>query len=568
MEPISTSPDGSGALARRAWIGLAALVLLAAALRWPATARLLPHTPEPDAYVVNLAQDYRGDPALVQHVDYAERYPVLLARLLAALPWPGPEEDGTRPDSADTMLRAGSGPYLAGRWLALAISLLAIPGTWLAARRLAGEHAAWIASALVATSMLHALFSTQARPHAPQAAIAVLAVWAAMRVAERPSVGRCAAAVALASLALSTLQIGAATMPPLLAGAWLAGGGLRQRAIRAVALPAIAIASAAWAYPFALNVLENGLRLGGSGAHEVNFAAADFTGFRELVRRLAEHDPALLLFAAAGLASALVRWRASARAVVANRDVAVACAYAVPYLAVVGPLNEVFERFLLPLLPWIAILGAAVLARLAGEKPRRVAVVGAIAVLVPALLLLQFARVSAAPDSSEVLARWFAEQPDARQASVVVSPGLVLPVAFDTQSLRANLSDRAGRSSAWPQYQGSRPEAEFPAWRLPHYMTPARLSQRPEEGLAAWVDGLGPRYVVLEITKKNLFLAGGRELADIARARGTLVFRTTGEAPGIEQLGLLHYQAMDGFVRRLMRAERFGAALEVWRLPQ
>ncbi|MCY2959731.1 MAG: glycosyltransferase family 39 protein [Planctomycetota bacterium] len=558
------SPRGPSA--RRVWIGLAALVLLAAALRWPATTRLLPHAPEPDAYVVNLAQDYRHDPALVQHVDYAERYPVLLARLLSVLPWPAPEVDPARPGAADAMLRAGSGPYQAGRWLVLAIALLAIPGTWLVARRLAGERAAWIASALVATSMLHALFSTQARPHAPQAAFGVLAVWAAMRMAERLSIGRCAAAVALASLALATLQIGASTLPPLLVAAWLAGGSRGARVGRAVLLPGLAIVGALWAYPFALNFLDHGLRLGGSGAHEVDFRAADFSGFGELARRLAEHDPALFLYAAAGLASVLVRWRASARALIRERDVTIACAFALPYLAVVGPLNEVFERFLLPLLPWIATLGAAVLVRLAGPKPGRSAAVGAIAVAAPLLLLLQFARVSAAPDSYELATRWFAEQEDSRSARVILSPGLVLPVPFEAESLRADLSDRSGRTSAWPQYQGTRPDEEFPAWRLPHYMTPGRLSQKPEEGLAAWFEGLRPRYVVLERSKKNLFLAGGRELAELTRTRGTLVFQTGGEAPGIEELGLLHYQAMDGYVRRLLRTERFGAALEVWRL--
>jgi len=561
----ASEPNGA-ALVRRVWIGLAALVLLAAALRWPASTRLLPHSPEPDTYIVQLAQDYRGDPALIQHVEYAERYPVLLARLLATIPWPAPQIDSAQPDAADAMLRAGAAPYLAGRWLVLAMSLLAIPGTWLVARRLAGEPAAWIASALVATSMLHALFSTQARPHAPQAAIAVFAAWAAMRVAERPTSKRCAAAVVLASLSIATLQIGASTLPPLLVGAWLGGGTIAKRVGRAFLLPALAILGALWAYPFALNVRENGLRLGGSGAHELNFAAADFTGFGELARRLAEHDPALLLFAAGGLASVLFRWRTSTRAVVANRDVTVACASAIPFLAVVGPLNEVFERFLLPILPWIAILGAAVLVRLAGPRPRAVALVAGVAMLAPLLLLAHFARVSAAPDSGELVARWLAEQPDARDAVVAASPGLVLPLPFDARSLTIDLADKAGRTSVWPQYQGTRPDYEFPAMRLAHYMTPGRLAQKPEEGLTAWLDELNPRYVVIERTKKNLFLAGGRELYALAQQRGTLVYRTTGEAPGIEQLGLLHYQAMDGYVRRLLRTERFGAAIEVWRL--
>lgn len=562
------SPNAESSSTRRVWIGLAALVLLAFLQSLPATTRLLPHTPEPDAYIVQLAQDYRGDPALIQHVDYAERYPVLLARVLSVLPWPSPEVVPADKGATDAMLRAGSGAYLAGRRLVLILALLAIPGTWLIGRRLAGERAAWLASALVATSMLFALFATQARPHAAQAAIAVLAVWCAMRVAERASVARCAAAVVTASLALSTLQIGAATLPPLALAAWLAGGTLWKRIGRTALLPAIAIVSAAWAYPFALNVMQNGLRLGGSGAHEVNFAAANFSGFGELVRKLAEHDPTLCVLAAAGLAGILVRWRASARALVTDKNVAVACGYVLPYLAVVGPLNEVFERFLLPILPFLAILGAWILVRLIGERRRWFAFVAGLTVAVPFMLLSKFGGVCVTPDSNELVAKWFARQPDVSTAAIVASPGLVLPVVFEADALRFDLSDRSGRASVWPQYQGTRPDAEFPAPRLRHFMMNGRLSQRPEEGLAAWLDEIRPTYVVLERTKKNLFLAGGRALTEFAHTHGTLVHETTGEAPGIETTGLLHYQSMDGFVRRLLRTDRFGARLEVWRIER
>ncbi|MBL8860594.1 MAG: glycosyltransferase family 39 protein [Planctomycetes bacterium] len=562
----ASSPHPAPGAARRAALGLALLVLLALVLRWPAVSRLLPHAPEPDAYFVQLAQDWRGDPARIQHVDYAERYPVLLARLLCVLPWPSPTVDPGRPGDEARLLEAGSGAYLAARRLVLALSLLMIPGTWLVARRLAGERAAWIAAALVATSMLQALFSTQARPHAAQAALAVLAVWAAMRLAERAVPARAVAAVALASLALATLQIGAATLPPLALASWIAGGPLWRRAARAALLPLAAVAGAAWAYPFALDLRERGLRLGGSGAHEVDFAAADGSGFQELVRRLADHDPALLALLAAALAGALVRWRASARALTGNKDVAVACAYALPYLAVVGPLNEVFERFLLPLLPWIATFGAALVVRLAGHSARRAVAFGAAAAVAPLLVLVHFARVCARPDTAEVARAWIESDPERRAARFVLSPGLVLPAPFDAASLEAALQDRAGRSSVWPAYQGTRPATEFPATRVAQYMTPAVLSQRPAEGLAEWVDATAPDYIVLERTRRNRFLAGGRELASLASERGTLAFATDGSAPGIEEQGLLHYQSMDGYVRRLLRAERFGAPLQVWRL--
>ncbi len=565
MEPEVSSARTS---TRRAYLGLAILVLAALLLRWPVSTRLLPHAPEPDTYLVELAQDYRGDPALVEHVDYAERYPVLLARTLATLPWPSPDVHPDDPGAADAMLAGAAAPYQAGRWLVLAFSLLMIPGTWLVGRRLAGERAAWIAAALVATSMLHALFSTQARPHAPQATVAVFAVWAAMRLAEKPSIARQAVAVVLASVALSTLQIGAATLPPLALAAWLAGGAVWKRLGRAAGLCALAVLGAAWAYPFALDVLKNGLRLGGKGAHEVDFAAADFSGFGQLVRRLVDHDPTLAVLLAAAVASVIVRWRASMRAAVTRKDVAIACGFALPYLAVVGPLNEVFERFLLPLLPWIAVLSAAVLVRLAGERRGRIAAIASLALIAPLLLAVKFARVSNARDTSELVVDWLARQSGDANVAVITSPGLVLPVPYGAEALRADLDDQVGVRSVWTKYQGTRPDAEFPHLRANVLMTPSVLAQKPSAGLAAWVDAVQPTYIVLERTKKNLFLAGGRELTAIARERGTLVYRTDGEAPEIETKGLLHFQSMDDFTRRLLRTDRFGAAIEVWRLTR
>ncbi len=554
----------------RVGIGLALLVLTAFLARTAAVPRLLPHSPEPDTFVVQLAQDMRHDPALVQGVDYAERYPTLLARLIAAVPWPGGPVDPQAPDAVPELLHAAAAPYLAGRWVVLCISLLMIPGTWLVARRLAGEAAAWIASALVATSMLHALFSTQGRPHAPQAAFAVWAVWAAMRMAEKPTVARCAWAIVGSSLALATLQIGAATLPTLALAAWLAGGTIGRRVARTLLVPALAIASSLWAYPFSLRFDEHGLRMGGSGAHEVDWSRADFSGFRQLFGWLESHDPTLLILVVLGLATVIVRWRASARAVVGNKDVAIACGYVIPYLAFVGPLDQVFERFLLPLLPWIATLGAVAVVRLASRtKQRWVLPVLAVAALAfPAFVLAKFVRVSLAPDSAELTARWFTDKPERMHEPIVASAGLVLPEPFELDALRANLRDPSGRASVWTQYQGTLPDATIPRPRIPLIMLPAMLAQKPDKdsGLEAWFQSTKPAYVVLERSRKNLFLDGGRRLTEIVHARGELVFATTGVAPEIEELGVLHYQTQNRYVPRLLQTERFGPALEVWRM--
>ena len=70
----------------RVLLALAVITVLAFALRWPAVHRLLPQTPEPDAFLVLHAQQMSGDPALPNGWEFAERYPTLLTRVFAAIP--------------------------------------------------------------------------------------------------------------------------------------------------------------------------------------------------------------------------------------------------------------------------------------------------------------------------------------------------------------------------------------------------------------------------------------------------------------------------------------------------
>ena len=161
---------------------LVAITLLALALRWPAVHRLLPHLPEPDAFLVLHAQSLRHDPALPQHIDFAERYPTLLTRVLAAFPEARVDEGK---DFVAQSLSAAARPYVQGRVLVLLLSMLLVPLTYAVARRFLRRGSSIVAAFLVATSLLHALFSTQVRPHGAHASLALLAVWAALRLADR-----------------------------------------------------------------------------------------------------------------------------------------------------------------------------------------------------------------------------------------------------------------------------------------------------------------------------------------------------------------------------------------------
>src|SRR5437899_3509148 len=84
--PAMPAPDRSARGPTLA--ALSAVLLLALGLRFAGVDRELPHNVEPDAYVAYLLQSLRGDPALVREVNFRERYPSLLARAFALLPYP------------------------------------------------------------------------------------------------------------------------------------------------------------------------------------------------------------------------------------------------------------------------------------------------------------------------------------------------------------------------------------------------------------------------------------------------------------------------------------------------
>ncbi|MBI5363410.1 MAG: hypothetical protein HZA53_09540, partial [Planctomycetes bacterium] len=65
---------------------IVALTVLALVLRLACIDRLLPHAPEPDAFLVGQMLELRGEPAPGEHADHWERYPLLFAALMAATP--------------------------------------------------------------------------------------------------------------------------------------------------------------------------------------------------------------------------------------------------------------------------------------------------------------------------------------------------------------------------------------------------------------------------------------------------------------------------------------------------
>ena len=456
-------------------------------------------------------------------------------------------------------------------------SLLALL-TWSLARRLVGPGAALLAAFLVATSLLHLLFSQQARPHGPHATLALAAVLAAMRLRVRPTWGSYALAGIAAAAAFACLQSGIAVLVPLVLAHLLREKGEDPRRPRgwviAPLLGAILLAGRAF-YPASSGVaVDEALSAGKStwlrmGIHKINLAHFDGHGFVQMHGYLVDHEPMLYALALAGLALAIhaaVRrgW---------SRDALVPAAYAVAYTVVIGIYGNSYERFLLPLIPFLAVLAAYAVARAASAVPGRTAAafVAAPVVLIAGWIAGRYVAVRDAPDAIEQASAWILGNVDPKEGPILVSSDLTLPLYHDREVLEANLTPVL--ASIWVRYQQELPpsDARTPSfrflavpWQL-HATKPADCERVAQAELAA----LRPAWAVIEASPRIL---GGsaylREVYRQIRAKGELVFSAEGE-PSAEPNQLpLAYQNMPRMLRRLLGAKCLGPRIEVWRLPR
>lgn len=571
---------------------LIVLCALAAVLRLRGLDRLLPQLPEPDTFVVLQMQSLRHDPAQIPHEKYYERYPLLIARALALLPIESPAEHIDPQASLDEHLHAAARPYLDVREVSAWMGIALVPLTWLLARRFLGSGGALWAAFFVATSVLHLLYSQQARPHAAHATLALVAVLAALAAHERPTWPRTLAVGAAAGLALACLQSGAFALPPLVAGLWTATEHRSQRAraaVRTLVALVLALAIAAPFYP-TLPSIENGsIVLAQQGGHPMEFARFNGLGFARSVRLLWMHDPALVVSCALGgllaLSCAAACWRASDAG--ARRRFVTVLAYVVPYGLVIGLQAEIYERFLMPLLPYIACAsGAAVAWVLASvTRPLRnvalrntaLAIGAACVAAFPAYAALRYSSAAAATDTLEQAAAWIEsgwrtdpKNPDPAQSRIATDANLFVPLLYAPTALATDTADLAGALSPWLAYQRLIPRTtdERESYDIRLFPTDLAFELVNEDSGEArrWLEAVRPQYMILELTPKMIAVPMLAYLRAAVLARGELVFQSSGEAPVIQEQGPMNYQDANDFVPRILRTRAFGPGIEIYRL--
>ena len=436
---------------------LLSIVVFAAGLRLSGSGAGLPQSKDPDSVIVTQAQRMeRGLPV-------TDLYPYFLAGILQALP--GELAPPVRPEASPAEIRAAaSRAQRWGRLLVGLLSLLAIPGVYLLARRRMSAGWALFAAALMATSLLHEVLSHQARPHGALLSFFVWTLWFAEGLARRPSLWMILGASASSGLALATLHSGAALGPPLALAAFLAlrseewgpagkWGGVARLCLLAIG-PLLALW---WSYPFLFSGRE--LWAGREfGAHPLNG-----DGFARTARALLTYDPTLLLL---GLPPLVWRWF--------RRKDGVLAAFALPYFLALGLYYNTFPRFCLPFIPLLAVAGAWGASRVAaalGGRSRRVAVALAAVILAfPAATAVRFAWVWSRPRTTDLAADWIEEHLDPHQDRLAVSPLFDLPLLQTRKSM--GHTPRYVRSPWCSYLLGQGVEGPWQLWSL--YQKPAQ----------------------------------------------------------------------------------------------
>jgi hypothetical protein len=552
-----------------AW-GCVLIVVAAALLRFSGLDRLQPHQPEPDSFLVLQAELLREgrQPDIQQSEKGYYAYPLVLAHVLALVP-------AAEANSANVAehVAVASSEYVRARWLVAALALLLVPVTWLLARRFVDPLAALLAALLVATSLLHLYFSQQARHHAPQASFALVALLAALQLRSRPTWRGYFVASAMAMLALGTLHSGWFALLPVLAAHSLRRRDAPRAPWWALAVP-IAACAAAWFgfYPRSDALTEHGGAYD-EGGHTLYLRDLDFSGFATSARILWESEPGLTVLAAIGalwiLGGARAAWRAASED--RRRDLLVVLAYALPYAAALAAYKETCDRMLLPLVPFLALLGGVAASRAAATVSSALRpVLLASAVAVPVFGALRYATVRGAPDTVEQCSAWIESHVADARERILVSPGLTLPLASDAEALANVGKDHASRQRRWLRHQldsgalsGARALAPIPGKLL----VGADLAKATAR-LHAFLEESKPAWLVVEVSKYLRVNPLAAELQRWAQTHGSCAATFQGEQEVWRFEPPIDYQDVPHLFLRLSRATSFGPVIEIYRIER
>jgi hypothetical protein len=566
-------------------ITLALLLVAVGALRLWGIDFLLPQWREPDAQLVQHLRFARHEQA-DEESGYANAYPYVLPYVLRALPERAEAPGG--PETLQEHLEACAQVYVETRTVIALVSLLAVPLTFFLARRFVSERWALFAAALYGASFLCQWFAQEARPHAAASATFLAAVVAALRLRSRPTWGNYVLAGVAAAIAVGSLHSGVAV---LLAGlvAHFAREGRRAASDLAKLLAPVLLVALGIAvfYPFimpwtevaestAVGESELGLQF---GRHAISLDQFTFYGAYILGRTLISYEPVLVAgLGVALLASFAARARAGEHG--SRGDLAVVLAYVVPYALILAAFDETFERFVTPLVPFLAVAVAWGLARLASNAVplvQRLAFAFAASFLVvEAAGTVRLAWLRSRPDTMELAAEFVQRELSHERDPLFFSGLIELPIARSEDSLFAGERKRVS-FSRWAKYQAHRRDDPLPTprWTVRPIGASKALGFQTADSIAEDPDGflrkLGTGVFVYGVEAASGHPADGL-IYQRLRERGTLLFRCSPHASGAwSQCGLGFQDPLGDFppmFPRVLTASALGPVIEIYRVER
>jgi hypothetical protein len=264
----------------------------------------------------------------------------------------------------------------------------------------------------------------------------------------------------------------------------------------------------------------------------------------------------------------------------------------VPYFLVIGMYAKTYERFAIPLLPFLAALAGAGLERLAGRLPRaaRVALAAAVALAlcIPAAACARLAWLRSRPDTLDLAGRWIEEHLQ-REDPIALISAPRWTVAFEVPLWRKREAflnaegKHVKQHSPWTRYQaaqggeqGSRPPGWSLRWLVPEDAAESLMMARDYQEFAL---SLAPGYFVIEPYEERFDNEKMIGLRAILIEHGELVARFTPEGPEgkiewpffymlSDHFNSEGYEHWPPFVPRLFRARAIGPAVEIYRVDE
>ena len=504
---------------RKELLALVAIVAFAFVLRVRGLCHQLPHWTYLDGYVELVQAQHLRDPQSVKWPDMnLGYYPYLTSAVAAALPdLPASRGEGGVVERA---LAAAREPWVRIRLASLVLSLGAVVGAWALARRFMSPPFALLAAALVATSLVHVTYSSEQRPHGPASGMVALALWALVAWRERGTVRAGLVAALAVTLAVAALQSGFALLVAAGLAWWLRAR--RESMTRELGLAFGALALLALgirlAYPFhfddragSAGEYDTGAETMWMGGHALYTERFHARGFGVLWSTFAGFDPwllALFLLSLATFLAALLRGRVD-RSRASNSPAWICLGYAAPFVLVFGVYDMTYDRFVLPLIPLVAVLVAWAASRTwtalreSARGPRSAVALVALTVAPSLGASWHLGTLRDREDTFESAARWLERNAKPGEDRILLLQNIDLPLAYTTESLAA-LND--SQTLFWTAFQRTLP-AELQSSAAFHVARPPRK----DEGSEADADYLTPR---------NLRAQGFRYVVSMPPRRG------------------------------------------------